>query len=310
MDFPGCRVVAYGVGIGAVGHDTLGVTFHGVRGSTPCHGPDTVRYGGNTSCVSLTVPGHDPLLFDLGTGLRYFGNSVPSGRPFRGTCLLSHYHWDHVQGLPFFTPLLRPGSHLDVYGPVSGDVSAADAMNDAIRPPRFPVTLDQLPGTVAFHDVDRLAPGDDGFVIESAEAGVPPIEVLAREVPHTDRTAGYRVTWNGRTVTYLSDHQQPVDGSFTVSDGALQLCEGADVLIHDAQFTTAEFSRRADWGHSTVEYAVWVAATTSVKTLVLFHHDPMHHDDLIDVLAANAAACAGPAGVEVVAAHEGLVLFV
>jgi phosphoribosyl 1,2-cyclic phosphodiesterase len=123
------------------------LTFHGVRGSTPCHGREIARYGGNTSCVSIAVPGHDPLLCDLGTGLRYFGLTCDPEAPFSGTCLLSHLHWDHVQGLPFFTPLLRDGAQLTIYSPhPEHGGTVAEVMAETIKPPLFPVTLDQLAG--------------------------------------------------------------------------------------------------------------------------------------------------------------------
>jgi len=302
-------VWAYGLVIHTNGPDFLSVAFHGVRGSTACHGADTARYGGNTSCVSLSAPGNDPLLFDLGTGLRYFGLSQPANTPFRGNCLLSHYHWDHVQGLPFFTPLLRADSELDIFGPAPEDGrSVAEVMNETIRPPWFPVTLDDLPGTVRFHDVGHLAAGDPGFVLAPRDESADGFEVMVREAPHSGRSAGFRVTWAGRTVTYLSDHQQPIDGPFEITEGVRELCASADVLIHDAQYTAAEFALREDWGHCTVEFAVWVAITTGVKTLVLFHHDPTHSDDLIDVLTTQAAACGRASGLEVVSAHEGLML--
>ncbi|MEX2628153.1 MAG: MBL fold metallo-hydrolase [Ilumatobacteraceae bacterium] len=272
------------------------ITFHGVRGSTPCNDPAIARYGGNTSCVSVTAPGELPLLFDLGTGLRYFGAEQPVDRPFRGTCLLTHLHWDHLQGLPFFTPLLRDGSCLDVYAPPHGDEGVGDVFVRTFRPPLFPVEVDSLPGRVVCHDI-----GDDDFDVGG-------FRVSARLVPHVGPTCGYRVEWGGRTVAYLSDHQQPCDGSFSVTPGALELCRGADVLIHDAQYTPAEFARKCDWGHSMIEYAVWLGAAADVRTLVLFHHDPTHDDELIDVLAASAAACARSSGVEVVAAREGMIL--
>jgi phosphoribosyl 1,2-cyclic phosphodiesterase len=276
----------------------LRVTFHGVRGSTPCHGDTTARYGGNTSCTSVQVPGHDPILFDLGTGLRYFGLECPDG-PFRGTCLLSHLHWDHIQGLPFFTPLLRPGSVLDVYGPTQDEGrSVAGVMTDTIRPPLFPVGIEELPGEVRFHDV-----GDADFELGE-------IAVRSRLIPHVGPTAGYRIEWQGSSVAYLSDHQQPSDGSFAVTDGAMALCDGADVLIHDAQYTPSEFARKRDWGHCMIEYAVWLAAEARVRTLVLYHHDPAHDDDLLDVLVAQAGTCARRRGVEVVGAREGMRLTV
>ena len=274
----------------------MAITFHGVRGSTPCDDPSIARYGGNTSCVSVAAPGEEPLLFDLGTGLRYFGAAQPVDRAFRGNCLLTHLHWDHLQGVPFFAPLLCEGARLDVYAPPHGDETVADLFHRTFTPPLFPVELASLPGEVVFHDV-----GDDEFRIGG-------FQVTSRLVPHVGPTCGYRVEWAGRSVTYLSDHQQPRDGSFAVAPGALDLCEGVDVLIHDAQYTPAEFARKRDWGHSMIEYAVWLGVTAGVRTLVLFHHDPSHDDDMIDALSASAAACARHSGVEVVAAREGLVL--
>jgi len=283
---------------------TLSISFHGTRGSTPCDSIDMSRYGGNTSCVSIDLPGHDPLLLDLGTGLRYFGLAQPTNRPFSGTCLLSHFHWDHIQGLPFFTPLLKEQSVLEVFAPrPETGLSVAETMAETIRPPLFPVPLDSMPGRVVFHDLDEGA-----FMIPSGEPEVAPIEVLMRHIPHVGVMGGYRIGFEGRSVAYLSDHQQPPEDSFSISDGAMELCERADVLIHDAQYTPGEFAQRSDWGHCTVEYAVWVAIAAKVKTLVLFHHDPTHDDDLIDVLATSAAACAKTSGLEVVAARDGLVL--
>jgi phosphoribosyl 1,2-cyclic phosphodiesterase len=271
------------------------VTFHGVRGSTPCDGDEVARYGGNTSCVSLAVPGHDPLLFDMGTGLRYFGLGWPSTEAFRGTCLLTHLHWDHVQGLPFFTPLLRPTAHLDVYAPVQTDGRAlADVFGACLCPPMFPISLDAFPGGVDFRAV-----GDDHFRVGD-------IEIMSRLIPHVGNTCGYRVTWGGVSVAYLSDHQQPGIGVFEMTDGARELCEGVDLLIHDAQYTDAEFEMKSTWGHCTVDYALWLAGECGAKSLALFHHDPTHADDVIDEFVERAhKRCAG-SELEVFAAREGL----
>lgn len=277
--------------------DGITVRFHGVRGSTPCHSPDLVRYGGNTSCVSVAVEGHEPILLDLGTGLRYFGNRFGPGRPFRGTCLVSHLHWDHIQGLPFFVPLLQSGSDVSIYGPrQQGSRTLADEFGDAICPPLFPVTLETLPGSVEFYDVER-----DSFSIGE-------IGVMSRPVPHVGPTVGYRITYNGSSLAYLSDHQMPIDGSFAATDEALELCDGVDLLIHDAQYTPPEFAQKRDWGHCTVDYAVWLAGQAGCKRLALFHHDPSHDDDMIDALATMAAACGREKGVEVFAAAEGMAI--
>lgn len=266
-----------------------------MRGSTPCHGDDIKRYGGNTSCVSVDVPGEQPILFDLGTGLRYFGTTCSSERPFRGSCLLTHLHWDHTQGLPFFTPLLRDGAELDVFAPSQGDGrSVADAMRAMIQPPAFPVHLDQLPGTIRFHDV-----GDTDFDLGA-------VHVMSRLVPHVGNTLGFRIEWGGRSVAYISDHQQPHDASMSATPAALELARGADLLIHDAQYTEAEFAFKYNWGHCTVDYAVWFAAEAGVRSLALFHHDPTRDDDSVDRLGARAAEIGARSGVSVLIAREGL----
>ncbi len=279
-------------------------SFHGVRGSTPCHGPEIVRYGGNTSCVSVNVPGADPILLDLGTGLRYFGVQQPRGVPFRGTCLLSHLHWDHIQGLPFFTPLLTEGSEVTIHAPAQDDGTTVEQVfADTIKPPLFPIDLAMLPGSITFAEV-----GDSEVVIDGGDAGE--IRVMSRLIPHVGRTVGYRIEWNGRSLAYLSDHQQPCDGSLEASPGALELCRDVDVLIHDAQYTPEEFAAKCDWGHCTVGFAVWLAAEAGAKQLALFHHDPTHDDDMIDGLASEARFDGEARGVHVFAAAEGLTVAV
>jgi phosphoribosyl 1,2-cyclic phosphodiesterase len=273
------------------------VTFHGVRGSTPCQSDDIRRYGGNTSCVSVDAPGQAPLLLDMGTGLRYYGKRVPVDELFRGNCLLTHLHWDHVQGLPFFAPLLREGSSLDVYGPAQDDGrTLEDVVSVTIRPPLFPVSVDELPGSVTFHDT-----ADTEFAIGD-------YNVTARLVPHLGPTLGFRVEFDGHSVAYLSDHQQPFDGSFSVAPGPMELVEGVDLLIHDAQYTQTEFAAKSTWGHCTIDYAVWLAAEAGVKRLALFHHDPARRDDDLDELLQCATAAGERRGVEVIAASEGLVV--
>jgi phosphoribosyl 1,2-cyclic phosphodiesterase len=269
------------------------VSFHGVRGSTPCHGDEIARYGGNTSCVSLAIPGHEPIVFDLGTGLRYFGLTQPVDQPFRGTCLLSHLHWDHIQGLPFFKPLLLPGSNVTVYAPEQpGELTAADVFADTIKPPLFPIHFSMFPGMVDIREV-----GNDEFMIGD-------VRVIARLVPHVGNTLGYRVEWNGRSVVYISDHQMPTDGSHSATPSVLELCAGADLLIHDSQYTPEEFADRREWGHCTPQYAVWLASTAGVKQLALFHHEPAHDDDDLDAILDPVIECAEQLGVATFAARE------
>lgn len=271
------------------------VRFHGVRGSTPCHGEEIRRHGGNTSCVSISVPGEPLLVLDLGTGVRYLGLEHPDG-PFRANCLLSHLHWDHIQGLPFFGPVLRNGSRLDVWAPrqVDGRTVAA-AMDSIIRPPMFPVSLDELPGEILFHDLDE------------GEFELGSFRVLARSVPHIGPTYGYRATWQGRSVAYLSDHQEPLDGA-DCAPGVLDLCRGVDLLIHDSQYTEDDFESHRDWGHCRINFAVDLARRMEVGTLVLFHHDPSRDDDTLDRLGVQAASELAGDGIRVVTAFEGLTL--
>ncbi len=273
------------------------VTFFGVRGSTPCPHDANRRYGGNTSCVALEAPGHDPIVLDLGTGLRVYGESLPADEPFVGHALVTHVHWDHVQGLPFFVPVLRPGASFDVYGPPPDGVehrTLRDCFEQFVAPPYFPVTIAQLPGRIEFHTV------------RDAELAVGDAKVTVRDVPHTGTTNGYRIEQDGVVVAYISDHQMPVDGAHDVPDQVLELCAGADLVIHDAQYTPEEFATKRDWGHCTVEYAVDVAAAAGAKRLALFHHDPTHDDDCVDALLAGARTYAAGRIEEVLAAAEGL----
>lgn len=281
----------------------VAVTFHGVRGSTPCDGPHLARYGGNTSCVTVEVPGQAPIVFDLGTGLRNFGLALhEQGRAkgFHASVLLSHLHWDHVQGLPFFTPLNDPNTRLDVYGPRQSDGPLGEVFSGLMRPPYFPIRPEQLEGTVVFHEA-----GDDDFPLGTAK-------VRSRWVRHVGPTLGYRVDWNGVSVAYVSDHGQGCghggfEGDEFVPHEVLELCDGVDLLIHDSQHTPVEFERKRHWGHCTVDYALHVARESGAQRLALFHHDPSHADAQVDVLLRDALDVVDRnGGGEVFAAYEGL----
>jgi phosphoribosyl 1,2-cyclic phosphodiesterase len=269
------------------------IEFYGVRGSCPCSSEATKRYGGNTACVALRVEGEPPIVLDLGTGLRAFGASQPTDGSFKGTALVTHIHWDHIQGLPFFPPADRIGAEFDIYGPAQEQGSLAKVFGDFMRPPYFPVQFSELRGRISFHDVNH-----DDLAIGNAK-------VRVRPVPHAGPTVGFRVAWGGATVTYISDHQAPADLEH-IDSNVLALADGADVLIHDAQYTRPEFEEKSHWGHCTVDYALSVARRAGVSTLVLFHHDPAHDDDELDRLLVQVRALAGANGPNVVAAYEGL----
>jgi phosphoribosyl 1,2-cyclic phosphodiesterase len=272
----------------------LTVTFHGVRGSTPCSCDANRRYGGNTSCVSLEVEGQAPIVLDIGTGLRFFGERQPLDGTFRGAALVTHLHWDHIQGLPFFTPILRSGAQLDIWAPCQHDGrTVAEAFDEFMRDPYFPVGIADLPGEIRFNDACE------------GEFSVGEAHIVARAVPHVGRTMGYRIVWADATVAYISDHQQPLDGGYDIDPNVLELSAGVDLLIHDAQYTVEEFPAKRTWGHCTVDYALWVAKEAGARRLALFHHDPGRGDDELDDLLACAKRFGEHHGFEVLAAAEG-----
>lgn len=278
---------------------SIDVSFHGVRGSTPCSCPTVQRYGGNTSCVSIEAAGHDPIVLDLGTGLRPWGCSMPPGDPLTVHAFVTHLHWDHVQGMPFFTPLQSPETNLHIYGPGEGDDTLAERFGRFMCPPFFPIEVQHLPAEIDFHDVH-----DDDLEFDGTS-------VMSRPVPHCGRTNGYRVTRNGVSVAYIPDHQEPIGNPTYVDPAVLELCAGADVLIHDAQLWADELAVKSTWGHCTPDYALEVAAQAGVHTLVLFHHDPSHTDEDLDEMTERIDALARARGVaSVVCATEGLKLSV
>jgi phosphoribosyl 1,2-cyclic phosphodiesterase len=274
------------------------VLFNGVRGSTPCAGGAYARYGGHSSCVALEADGAPPIVFDLGTGLRPYG--LRCADEFHGSVLLTHLHWDHVQGLPFFTPLHREGATLDIYGPRQHEGPLGQVFEQLMSPPFFPIVPRQLAGDVRFHDT-----GEDDFPVNGAK-------VRSRWVRHVGPTLGFRVDWNGVSVAYIPDHGpgcNPDDADDYVPHEMLELCDGVDVLIHDAQHTASEWAPKRHWGHCTVDYAIHVAREAGARRLVLFHHDPAHGDDDLDHIEVTAQDAASHLGApEVVAAYEGMEL--
>jgi ribonuclease BN (tRNA processing enzyme) len=245
----------------------------------------------------LDAPGEPPIILDLGTGLRLYSEHQPTDGSFRATALITHIHWDHVQGLPFFPPIDRAGAELDIYGPAQEGVSLEEAFAGFMRPPYFPVHVSDLRGDIRFHEVV-----DHDISVGAAK-------VRVRPVPHCGPTIGFRIEVGGQSVAYISDHQAPksLQG---VADTVLELCDGVDLLIHDAQYTPAEFEQKSHWGHCTIEYALLVARESGVRKLVLFHHDPAHSDDDLDRLVLGAQGTAKALGGldDVVAAEEGLVI--
>jgi phosphoribosyl 1,2-cyclic phosphodiesterase len=264
----------------------------GVRGSTPAPGPDFVRYGGHTSCVAVTPEKGDrpTLVLDAGTGLRTL-TALLHGAPFDGSILLSHLHWDHMQGLPFFTAGDREGARVDLHVPAQDGRSGRDLLAQSFSPPSFPITPEGLRGAWAFHALTEGHHQLEGF------------EVTAVDIEHKGgRTFGLRLKDERGSLAYLPDHA-PEAG---VSDDLRAVLDGVDVLVHDAQFLEGERPLAVDYGHATVKDSIELAQACRVGTLVLFHHSPARSDDALDDIAAWAQALA--TDVHVVVAQEGMTL--
>jgi phosphoribosyl 1,2-cyclic phosphodiesterase len=250
----------------------------GARGSTPSPGPDFIRYGGNTSCLALAQDGKPPsLVLDAGTGLQRL-SPLLDGQPFKGSILLSHLHWSHTHGLPFFAAGDRVGAEVTLLMPAQGD--PINVLARVMSPPHFPIRPSELRGKWRFLGIQEGPRSVEGF------------EIIAREIPHRGGlTYGYRVTADGLTIAYLSDHS-PIafgpgpDGLGAYHAAAIALARSADLLIHDGQITRADFAERSSGGHSAVEYAIGLAQEAGAKRLLLFHHDPQRSDDQIDAIVA------------------------
>jgi ribonuclease BN (tRNA processing enzyme) len=273
------------------------VRLWGTRGSLASPGPDTVRYGGNTACVEVTGRDGTTLLLDAGTGIRRVGQQLGAA-PRRIDVLLSHLHMDHIQGLGFFAPLRQAGWQVHLYGPASTGHSLRDRLNRYLSPPTFPVLLRELASELVLHEVA----GDD------FEIGA--LHVSASLICHPNAAVGYRIQEGDTVVAYLPDHEPalgvrrfPLAAEWT---SGCRLAAGADLLIHDAQYSSAEYQQRAGFGHSSITQSLQFARLAGVKHLVPFHHDPAHSDDDLDRLIAEALAEVQP-DFQVTPAREGAV---
>lgn len=270
------------------------VQFWGVRGSVPTPGMETIRYGGNTSCIEMRVGGKR-LIFDGGTGLRVLGDSLLQEMPIEAYMFFTHYHWDHIQGFPLFIPAFIPGNCFKIYGAIPPDgESMKQHFIDRILHPNSPVPLKGIRADLKFHEIKV----GDRIVLDG-------IEIQTGQLNHPNTAMGYRVTWNGKTAVYCSDTEHFPDG---LDENVLSLAQGADVLIYDAMYTDEEYhnykSPKVGWGHSTWQEAVKMAQAAGVKQVVIFHHDPTHSDNLLDEIEQQVQAVFPTA----VMAKEGLVL--
>ncbi|HTS83289.1 MAG TPA: MBL fold metallo-hydrolase [Myxococcaceae bacterium] len=245
-----------------------------MRGSLPAPGSATKRYGGNTPCVEVRA-GDRRIILDAGSGIRALGERLrDAGGSVQADVLLSHYHYDHLQGLPFFAPLAEPQNKFTFHGPRREGRSVQDVLEGQMVPPYFPVTLDQLArSTIEFRSIEPGEPFHIG-----------PVRVASAELDHPGGNLGYRLEFRGRSVVYATD----VEHTEYPSESLVELARGADLLLHDAMYTADEYEARRGWGHSTWGGALATAEAARVKKLVLFHHDPEHSDRTLDALLRQA----------------------
>lgn len=280
------------------------VRFWGTRGSIAKPGPTTVRYGGNTSCVEVVTAKGTRLVIDCGTGGHELGQAIMrEGKPSRGHMLISHTHWDHIQGIPFFTPFFVPGHEWDLYAPQGFSESLKDTLAGQMEYTYFPVTPEAFGATVRYNNL-----GEGRFVIDD-------IAIQTRYLNHPALALAFRIECDGASVIYACDHE-PHAADVAHGEAELegedlahaQFMAGADLIIHDAQYLPQEYAAKRGWGHSTLDYAVLIARTAGARRIALTHHDPMRTDDDIDQALERLRNAAPDGGPEIIAAAEGLIL--
>jgi len=296
---------------------TLQLRFWGTRGSIPSPGAHTVRYGGNTPCVEVRTASGGLVILDAGTGIRELGRTlvagVPGADPARpggpvvADIFLTHAHWDHIQGIPFFAPIFQPGNHFTIWGSKALKTSIDQVIRDQMSPVVFPVSFEELSARIDFCEIAEERRRGDGY------------EVTAFAVQHPGGALGYRFTGGeagDRAFVYVSDNELSPHEKYGTGpewrDALVAFTRGASVLIHDAMYTAEEYERHHGWGHSTYDEAVALALDAGVEELVLFHHRPERSDEDVDRCLAACRAIARERGgrLRVTAAAEGMTLTV
>lgn len=289
---------------------SLRVQFWGTRGSIPTPGRNTVRYGGNTPCVELRTSEGWLIILDAGTGIRELGRSLISranGAPIAGDIFLTHAHWDHIQGIPFFGPIFQRGNHFSIWGAKALQTSIGRVVRDQMSPVVFPVSFEELDATIDFCEISEECRRGNGY------------EVRAYQVRHPGGALGYRFSEqhdDHKALVYISDNELGLGAKYDERegwrDGLIEFVRDARVLVHDTMYTAEEYDHFRGWGHSTYDEAVELALEAGVQQLVLYHHKPERSDDevdrRVDECRAFVARCGGR--LEILAAAEGMTLLV
>ena len=289
---------------------SLRLQFWGTRGSIPTPGRNTVRYGGNTPCVEVRTSEGWLIILDAGTGIRELGRSLISranGAPIAGDIFLTHAHWDHIQGIPFFGPIFQRGNHFTIWGAKALQTDIGRVVRDQMSPVVFPVAFEELDATIDFREIAEERRAGNGY------------EVRAYQVRHPGGALGYRFTERGnseRALVYISDNELGPGAKYDTRpawrEGLVEFVRGAQVLVHDTMYTADEYDHFRGWGHSTYDEAVELALDAAVGQLVMYHHKPERADDEVDRRVEECRAFVARRGgkLELVAAAEGMTLLV
>jgi phosphoribosyl 1,2-cyclic phosphodiesterase len=316
---------------------TFRLRFWGTRGSIPTPGSNTVRYGGNTPCVEVHTETNWLVVLDAGTGIRELGRALisrsnggpPTGDPIAADIFLTHAHWDHIQGIPFFAPIFQPGNHFTIWGSKTLETSIDRVIRDQMSPVVFPISFEELSARIDFreiaeercvgngYEVTAFAVQHPGGALGYRFASVSQTPELRPEVRSAERRSNEAIGKDqGGSFVYISDNELAAHETYKTRpdwrDRLVDFVRGAALLIHDATYTTAEYERHRGWGHSTHEEVVNLALDAGVEHLVLFHHRPERSDDDLDGCVASCQALVRSRGskMSVVAAAEGMTLMV
>jgi phosphoribosyl 1,2-cyclic phosphodiesterase len=277
------------------------ITVWGCRGSVPTPGPETVTYGGNTSCVEVALSEDVALVLDAGTGIRTLGADLERRGVRHVHVCLTHLHLDHLEGLRFFAPLWTPGTSVEIWGPPSHLLSLRQRIARYFSPPLFPSELRDVPADLHFHDVPKTT-----WAIGDAS-------LIADFVLHPGPTVGYRIELGGASFAYIPDHEPALAGPLEPTSpewiSGISLAKDADLVLHDAQYFEHEYPHHVGWGHSSVSDAIAFARAARARRLLLFHHEPRHSDHALERLEDRARELAETDGLEPPAlAREGMVV--